>query len=567
MIRALLAWLRARGCSPHTAALGRTASHPDTGCHVNAAPAVQLRSTFVLRSSSLGAMSEIETTSAPALSDDQAEAWDRIAAVLRDAGVDLIEGTTEAPRDGPAAALAVLGRAGSGKTMLLAGLARALTAAGVETVSGEYEGRRRRERRRLAILAPTNKAASVLRARGVPATTIHRILYTPVYDPEYEKIAQWLTGDGPRPRIEGMDEIALDRAAAFYASVASIPGALAAAGLRGSDFIKGWKRRDDPLDIGFVDESSMLDTRQLDDLREIFSTLILFGDPAQLAPVGQSGEMSFDKLGAGRQVALSRIHRQAQGNPILDLAHALGDPELGFEDFERMVERTAAQDARVRIAQRVDSDLMARSPVLVWRNATRIRLIHAFRAAHGAPEAGLLPGEPLICDGLELPLKHRKKRIDLEARGLIKGTQAIWLGPGRRPGFSRLHVLGAEEPQISVASIVKIEREGEEEPLIPFAAGMGAAFLHGAAVTIHKAQGSQWPEVQVFAPDLWVAARTGRIEAGVPLWKRLAYVAITRAEARLHWVVRNRLARPTAPLSVDDLHTAPAPLVLQQQAP
>jgi exodeoxyribonuclease-5 len=66
---------------------------------------------------------------------------------------------------------------------------------------------------------------------------------------------------------------------------------------------------------------------------------------------------------------------------------------------------------------------------------------------------------------------------------------------------------------------------------------MGAAFLHGAAVTIHKAQGSQWPEVQVFAPDLWAAAQAGRSEAGVPLWKRLAYVAITRAETRLHWVV------------------------------
>ena len=87
---------------------------------------------------------------------------------------------------------------------------------------------------------------------------------------------------------------------------------------------------------------------------------------------------------------------------------------------------------------------------------------------------------------------------------------------------------------------------------------MGAAFLHGAAVTIHKAQGSQWPDVQVFAPDLWAASRSGRSEAGVPLWKRLAYVAITRAETRLHWVTRYALARPTAPLGVGDL-TAPAP--------
>jgi exodeoxyribonuclease V len=58
---------------------------------------------------------------------------------------------------------------------------------------------------------------------------------------------------------------------------------------------------------------------------------VLFGDPAQLAPVGQSGEMVFDKLPA-RALTLSRIHRQAEDNPILDLAHALGDDRLGFDD-------------------------------------------------------------------------------------------------------------------------------------------------------------------------------------------------------------------------------------------
>ena len=145
---------------------------------------------------------------------------------------------------------------------------------------------------------------------------------------------------------------------------------------------------------------------------------------------------------------------------------------------------------------------MARAPVLVWRNATRVRLIHAFRLAHEAPHDALLPGEPLICDGIELPLKHRRRRMDLEARGLIKGAQAIYLGPGRGPGFARLHVVGAEEPRVGVASIIQIETPGQEEPMIVTAASMGAVFLHGAAVTIHKAQGSQWPEVQVFAPDL-----------------------------------------------------------------
>jgi exodeoxyribonuclease-5 len=272
--------------------------------------------------------------------------------------------------------------------------------------------------------------------------------------------------------------------------------------------------------------------------------------------------MVFDKLPESKQMILSRVHRQTADNPILDLAHALADPQIDFYAFEQLVSEAAQKDDRVVMAQRVESDLMARSPCLVWRNATRIKLIHAFRNAFGAPVDELLEGEPLICDGIELPAKHRKKRLDLEARGLIKGAQVIYLGPGRKPGFSRLHVMGAEDPQVSAASIVKIELEGDEEPFIPFAAKMGATFLHGAAVTIHKAQGSQWDTVQVFAPDIYAASRMGRVEAGQPLWKRLAYVAITRAENRLCWVVRNRLARPSGTLRTDDLIVAPAPLEL-----
>lgn len=509
------------------------------------------------------------TTPAIQFSDDQAEAWDAVAEALEAAGVDILEGHLS-PDGGGNRVLSVIGKAGSGKTMLLAALYKALEEAGVDLISGDFEGKRRKERRTLAILAPTNKAASVLRGRGVPATTIHRILYTPVYDPEYERIAEWLAGQGERPKLDllginGLTDEALDRAKAFYDQYKSIPAALASAGLRGSDFIQGWKRREDPLDIGFVDEASMLDERQFDDLREIFPTLVLFGDPAQLAPVNQSGQMVFERLPEKSKHILHRIHRQTQDNPILDLAHALSDESLGFEAFEQMIRDAAARDPRVVWAERVESDLMARSPVLVWRNATRIRLIHAFRAAHHAPADALLPGEPLICDGIELPLKHRKRRIDLEARGLIKGAQVVYLGPGKKPGFSRLHVMGAEDPRLSAASIVKIEMPDEEEPFIPYAARMGAAFLHGAAVTIHKAQGSQWETVQVFAPDLYAAYRAGRTEAGIPLWKRLAYVAITRAEHRLLWVTRARLARPTQPLSIDDLPKGGGTLSLEAE--
>jgi len=487
----------------------------------------------------------------PDLSPDQKAAWEVLAERLAAYGIDL-DARTARPRPGAAGepeVLAVMGKAGSGKTVLLAALAEALKAAGLRAVTPDWEPKKGSDKRSFAVLAPTNKAASVLRNKGVPATTIHRIVYKPVYDPEFEKIADWLESpDKARPDIAGMTDQALDRAQASFAEHGSVPGALASAGLRGADFITGWTRRDDPLDIALVDESSMLESRQLDDLREIFGLIIVIGDPAQLAPVGARGKMIFDEIPKGRRLELDRIHRQAADNPVLDLAHALADPELGFEAFEERVHEAAERDERVVVSPRVDAGLMCDSPVLVWRNKTRIRLIRAFRMAHHCPESALVPGEPLICDGLELPLKKRKERIDLEAHGLIKGAQAVYLGPGKRPGFAKVNVLGTEESGISVAAIIQIESPDEEEPRLLSAARMGALFLHGAASTIHKAQGSQWPAVQVFAPDLFAAARAGQTEAGLPLWKRLAYVAVTRTEDRLIWVVRNQMGRPERPL-------------------
>ena len=138
-------------------------------------------------------------------SADQARARDRIVAVLHAAGVDLAEAALLARRRRAQPTLAVIGKAGSGKTMLLADLVRGLVAAGVETISSDFESRRTRTRRTLAVLAPTNKAASVLRQRGVPATTIHRILYTPLYHPDYEAIAEWLTGKGEPAEGRGAD--------------------------------------------------------------------------------------------------------------------------------------------------------------------------------------------------------------------------------------------------------------------------------------------------------------------------------------------------------------------------
>jgi exodeoxyribonuclease-5 len=480
-----------------------------------------------------------------AFSPDQCAAWSAVAALLARRGIDLAGGVGDAC--GRTQPLAVLGRAGSGKTHLLATLVQDMGRAGVAPFEPgeEAEGRRT-----VAVLTPTNKAASVLRSRGIPATTLHRVIYRPVFHDEYQTLLDWLAGGEGIPTL--VDPETLRRAKRWYETHGSLVGALAAVGLKGADFITGWARRETPLDVAFVDEGSMLSEDQLRDLAELFPSLVLFGDPAQLAPV-KGGAMVLESLPAPAVVRLSRVHRQAGDSPILDLAHALAEPSLSVSAFEDEVIAAARRDERVVVTPRVDTDLMARTPVLVWRNQTRLALIGAFRSAHGAPEDALLPGEPLVCDGLEYPQKDQKQRFALEARGLIRGAQVIYLGPSRRADFARLHIVGAEEPNIRCRAIVTVERAGEGGPSMPFAARRGAVFVHGAALTIHKAQGSQWREVQVFAPDLKAAARSGLVEAGLPLWRRLAYVALTRAEERVRWVVDRRLARPTRPLGVDDL--------------
>jgi len=488
-------------------------------------------------------------------SSDQIDCLSKLKAFLSESGINFseLDGTSHESVSIDHEPVVVLGQAGSGKTQLLKAVVDTLESAQVNSANIDYETKLKEGTRCYAILAPTNKAVSVLKLLGVQATTLHRVLYSPVYDPDYEKISDWLLGSALRPELKSFNDEKLNQIKIFYDDHPSIPGALASVGIRTSDFIQGWKRRENPLDIGIVDESSMLTDTQLQDLKKIFKVLILFGDPAQLAPVEQSGSMIFDKISSLRKISLTKIHRQVEGNPILRLANELRNSDLTFMQFDTQVRKLAQNDERIVVSSRVNPNVMCRSPVLVWRNQTRIRLIQAFRKVYNIPSATIAKGEPLICDGIELPSKHRKKRMDLEERGLIKGVQVIYLGPGKKSGFCKLYIVGANDPVVSVASIVQLEKVGKQSPEILSAASMGVVFVHGAATTIHKAQGSQWSEVQVFSPDIEASAHSGLVEAGIPLWKRLAYVAVTRAQDRLLWVTDYKLANPDTNISISDL--------------
>ena len=84
-------------------------------------------------------------------SEDQAEAFDRVTELMRSSGIDIEESTTSPISEGSNHVMAVTGKAGSGKTMLLARLYEAMEEAGVAVISGDFEGRRRKDKRSLAI--------------------------------------------------------------------------------------------------------------------------------------------------------------------------------------------------------------------------------------------------------------------------------------------------------------------------------------------------------------------------------------------------------------------------------
>ena len=93
--------------------------------------------------------------------------------------------------------LAITGKAGSGKTMLLARTRRSPPRGRCRDGFGRLRGAKAKGQAHARDSRAHEQGRQTSCANhGVPATTIHRIIYTPVYDPEYEKIAEWLVSGG-----------------------------------------------------------------------------------------------------------------------------------------------------------------------------------------------------------------------------------------------------------------------------------------------------------------------------------------------------------------------------------
>ncbi len=256
-----------------------------------------------------------------------------------------------------------------------------------------------------------------------------------------------------------------------------------------------------------IDECSMVDEELARDLLSFGTKVLVLGDPAQLPPVKGGGFFT----AAEPDAMLTEVHRQAKDDPIIRLSMIVREGGR--------LERGTYGESRVIAKAGIDATAVMRADqVLVGLNRTRRLYNRRIRELLGFRDVMPAAGEKLVC------LRNDKTK-DL----LNGGTFTVKEMRGETKGMVKLTVAPEEEPArrgIKV-SVLREFFEGTEDA-VPFDIRRHSdEFDYGYALTVHKAQGSQWDEVVLF--DEAGAFREHRA--------RWLYTGITRAARRLTVVV------------------------------
>jgi exodeoxyribonuclease-5 len=260
-------------------------------------------------------------------------------------------------------------------------------------------------------------------------------------------------------------------------------------------------------DLIIIDECSMVDEELGRDLLSFGQPVLVLGDPAQLPPVKGGGFFTEGEP----DVMLTEVHRQAKDNPIIHLSMQVregGRLEPGIHGESRIIRRREIDAAAV----------MEADQVLVGLNKTRRLYNTRLRELNGYRDPMPAAGEKLVC------LRNDK------TKGLLNGgTWSIQALRGIRNDFIRMDVLpddDARRRSVEVA-VHKAFFEGTEEE-VPFVLRKESdEFTYGYALTVHKAQGSQWDDLVLF--DESFAFREHR--------SRWLYTALTRAAEKVTVVI------------------------------
>lgn len=315
----------------------------------------------------------------------------------------------------------------------------------------------------------TGKAAQVLRSKGASnAKTIHSLIYRPRGEEEVEDEQTGKTSIAPMFAINRQSPVA--KAALII-----------------------------------VDECSMVDEALGKDLMSFGTPILVLGDPGQLPPVSGGGYFTNHEP----DYLLTEIHRQARDNPIIQLAMQVREGrEIMHGDYG-----TAQVISKGEVTQAL---VLEADQVLVGTNRTRRRYNQRLRELKGFTSEYPQSGDKLVC-----------LRND-PAKGLLNGS--LWQAMSAsketvKPGIN-LMIRPEDDDMDRGAAKIKLLKAAFEDVdgEIPWSTRKRYdEFDYGYALTVHKAQGSQWDNVVLF-DESW-AFRDTR--------ERWLYTGITRAAERL----------------------------------
>ncbi|MGC0225178.1 ATP-dependent DNA helicase [Pseudooceanicola nitratireducens] len=252
-------------------------------------------------------------------------------------------------------------------------------------------------------------------------------------------------------------------------------------------------------DLIVVDECSMVDEEVGKALMSFKKPILVLGDPAQLPPVKGGGYFT----SGDPDVMLTEIHRQAQDNPIIQLATAVrkgDDIDFGTFGTSHVVSK---EDFRAH------HDISQADQVLCGLNKSRAAFNGRLRELKGFVTNMPAAGDKLVC------LKNDRD-LNIFNGGLFTVTEA-----GVFDGLICDLKVKSEDEQSAPEIGVSVRREfilGQKAPHWTELRGT-QQFTYGYALTVHKAQGSQWDNVVLFDEAFGDADKR----------RRWLYTGITRA--------------------------------------
>lgn len=326
-------------------------------------------------------------------------------------------------------------------------------------------------RKRILVMAPTNKAADVLRTKGISdACTVHSVLYSPV-SPFLARLQELRTMIAD-PEAPAGDKKQHEKELGDLLKEADSP-----------KFMKNGKEFMEEFDLLICDEFSMVGNSMYLDLIEKGVKLLCVGDPAQLPPV-LSSPVKFKP-----DFVLTQIHRQAQDNPIIRMAHAIRNGDfLNYGDYglgNRIIDRSG-YDKQM---------LFDHTQILTYTNDTRRMLNHAVRTRSGFETPYPLVGEKLIC----LRNNYAEK---LWNGALYKSTVAAEKHAFKPLVVGGIHTGVREIEELAMYSVTfeSYHRKVPPSERMTYDELRGQGindFDYGYCITTHKSQGSEWDSVLV----------------------------------------------------------------------